>query len=168
MRSKWSYAMAVGGAFFFAAAAGRAQDAAPSQRIAVVGCVTSTTQGALELVEMRPAGARSAGSNSAKASTPIAAAAPSAERPRTSGMVTPKGSTPIAAAPARYATPTRGANSPKASTPVNRTASAYRLDAHDPDIASHVGHIVEISGALDNQRVLKPLTVRAVAMDCGS
>ncbi len=156
----------------FAVAAAEAQPQArpaeSSQPITLIGCITPAADGALRLTHVRSMSVDrgTTGATSAKASAPIGGLP--ADRPRTSGMVTPKGSTPIAVAPVSFTSSTRGTNSPKASTPVGGAASMYSLDAGDAEIASHAGHTVEITGSLDRQHVLKPVTVRRVAANCVS
>lgn len=138
------------------------------KRVTLIGCVVQASDGAFELTNatFALAARRSSGSSSAKASTPIGQAVPSADRPRTSGTTTPKGSTPVGVAPARLeSSTTNGVNSPKASTPVRRTqTSAYALDAQA--VSSHVGQLVEIAGALQPQRVLRVETIRPLAASC--
>ena len=59
--------------------------------VVVVGCLTADAHDTLHLTQVRTASDdhRSTGSNSAKASTPVAFHASGPDRPRTSGMVTP-------------------------------------------------------------------------------
>ena len=152
------------------AAASAASDRAPvgPQRVALVGCVAQTSDGAFQLRNaMRSSMApRTGGSMSAKASTPVGNRDPTTDRRRTPGPGTAKGSTPVTVVPASLmrSAPT-GANSPKASTPVAEKPVSYALDAADSDMASFAGSAVAVVGVLE-QRVLKVETIRRTAGSC--
>ena len=137
----------------FDVAAKAAQGATPvrSQQVALIGCVTQAPDGAFQLTNVTPASvpARSTGSNSAKASTPIVTSAVAVDRPRTRGTTTAKGSTPINF------------------TSVSLSSSpTYALDARRSNVASHAGYTVEVTGALKQQRVLQVETLRPLAANC--
>jgi len=121
-----------------------------NRQVSFVGCVAAAPDGTWQLTNAVPAplSARSTGSSSAKASTPLAHAASTVDQP-TAGAMTAKASTPI---------------HPKASNArVNETH--YALDASRADMASQSGHMVEVAGELQ-VRVLKVRSVRSVSGGC--
>src|SRR5262249_33468475 len=97
-----------------------ARGADRSQRVALIRCIAEGPDGGIQLMNAgRASAARTGGSNSAKASTPVGGVGAAADRQRTPGPATAKGSVPVSVVPASLTlSPSGGANTPKASTPV--------------------------------------------------
>jgi hypothetical protein len=139
-----------------------------SQHVALIGCIAEVPDGGLQLTNaMRASAARTGGSNSAKASTPVGGAGATADGQRTPGPGTAKGSVPVSVVPASLTLPpSGGANTPKASTPVAHEPTIYAFDAGHSDVAPYVGRTVQVVGLLE-RGVVTAQTIRLLADACG-
>lgn len=117
----------------------------------LVGCVARADDGlflrtiAADLDEHR----RSAGTNSAKGSTPIGSSGEMVVRKTSSGSNSAKGSTPIPVAVGGTAQRTSAVMSAKGSVPIVSSAAllTYELDGAPELFSAETSHVVEITGS---------------------
>jgi hypothetical protein len=145
-----------------------ARGADRSQGVALIGCIAEVPGGGLQLTNaMRASAARTGGSNSAKASTPVGGVGAAADRQRTPGPGTAKGSVPVSVVPASLTLSTSGgAITPKASTPVAHEPTTYAFDPGNSDVAPYVGRVVQVVGLLE-RGVLTAQSIHPLADACG-
>lgn len=137
----------------FVTTAAAAPDHTPPQRT-FVGCLTQTATGTFRLENARLAtmtSRTSGGSNAAKSSTPVNATA-AADRPRTAGATTAKGSMPLRVA--------------SASSAVAPTPLTYLLEIAAAKAKPEVGHLVSLTGSLKTQRLFRVEVLRSIAASC--
>jgi hypothetical protein len=126
--------------------------ATANERVTVAGCLAQAgsrflLNGAITSTDRH----RSAGSNSAKASTPVRyVESPTSDRSGKAGSNSPKGSTPLpTGTSAATERKTGGAVSAKGSVPVARPAlQLYEVIGVADQLSTNVGHTVEIDGAI--------------------
>jgi len=129
---------------------GSAGPGSPDHMI-LVGCVARADDG-LFLRAIAPdvdAHRRSAGTNSAKGSTPIGSSGEMVVRKTSSGSNSAKGSTPVPVAVGGTGQRTSTVMTAKGSVPIASSAAwrTYELDAAPELFSPETGHVVEITGS---------------------